>query len=211
MRILLIDTSGPVAGVAAYVDGALLGSKASRLPTGTEAWLSAQLAFFLEQMEHLDRVAVVVGPGAFTGLRVGVAAALGLALARDVAVVPVSSLALRACLVPGEARVLAWLDARKGRVYSGLFDTRGGVPIALGVEADLPPEVAARTDAAVAVGEGAVVYSQVLLDAGHRLASGPDRSPVGSAGALLGVLPALPPSAIGPRYLREPDARPSPV
>lgn len=211
MRILLVDTAGPVVGLAAF-DGDVTRYVASaRVTAGTEVWLEEHLAAALGSLPGLDRVAVTVGPGTFTGIRVGVAAALGLAFARGVEVAPLSSLALRATLAPGEARVLALLDARKGRVYGGWFDTRGPVPVAIADEHDVIVEVAARGEPGVAVGEGASVFADAVRAAGHRLHPASADSPVASGGRLCRSVAGGSPETVGLRYLREPDARPSHV
>lgn len=208
MRSLLVDTAGPVVGVAAWRDGVEVGVASVRQAAGTDGWLAPRLVVLLEALGGLDRVGVSVGPGAFTGVRVGVATALGLALARGVPVVALSSLALRAARVPGEARVLALLDARKGRVYAGWFDTRGPRPVPLGEEGDLLPEQAAAAPPGVVVGEGAVVYATVFAAAGHRPAEDPAASPVAAGQILVDRGEAGPADQVLLRYLRAPDARP---
>ncbi|MEO6967233.1 MAG: tRNA (adenosine(37)-N6)-threonylcarbamoyltransferase complex dimerization subunit type 1 TsaB [Rhodanobacteraceae bacterium] len=71
---------------------------------------------------QLDGIAVGRGPGAFTGVRLGASIAQGLALALDLPVVPVSSLAVLAMQAPrDDAGVLAVIDARMGEVYAGAF------------------------------------------------------------------------------------------
>ncbi|MFZ5476405.1 MAG: tRNA (adenosine(37)-N6)-threonylcarbamoyltransferase complex dimerization subunit type 1 TsaB [Myxococcota bacterium] len=208
LRALVIDCAGPVVGVAGFADGRCVGVYDARIAAGADGWLTPHVASLLGRLGELDRVGVTVGPGAFTGVRVGVASALGLARARGVDGVAVSSLALRACLVSGEARVLAVLDARKGKVYAGLFDTRGAVPVALGPERDVAPEVAFDTDPAVVVGEGAVAYADAVARAGHRPTVDPARSPVAAAWPLLEAGEPVPVELVSLRYLREPDARP---
>jgi tRNA threonylcarbamoyladenosine biosynthesis protein TsaB len=79
----------------------------------------------LRQCE-LDAIAVGRGPGAFTGVRLAIAAAQGIALALDIAVVPVSSLAALAMQAPANgAAILAVIDARMGEVYAGTFRRAG--------------------------------------------------------------------------------------
>ncbi|MDP2315937.1 MAG: tRNA (adenosine(37)-N6)-threonylcarbamoyltransferase complex dimerization subunit type 1 TsaB [Pseudomonadota bacterium] len=211
MRILLVDTAGPVVGLAAFQDDRVAYVASARVTAGTEVWLEANLAAALDALGGLDRVAVTVGPGTFTGIRVGVAAALGLAFARGVGVVSLSSLALRACLAPGEPRVLALLDARKGRVYGGWFDTCGAVPVPLGEELDVTVDIAAQGAPGVAVGEGAAVFSAAVKAAGHRLHADASDSPVAFGATLCRSSEVGSPETVGLRYLREPDARPSHV
>jgi tRNA threonylcarbamoyladenosine biosynthesis protein TsaB len=208
VKALLVDTAGPVVGVAAFEDARIVGAYSCRVVSGADAFLLPRMAELLEVLGGLDRVAVSVGPGAFTGLRVGVAAALGIAFARGVGVAALSSLAVRASAVPGHAHVLSVLDARKGRVYVGTFDTRGPVPVLLDVERDVPPEVAADHPGAVVTGEGAVVHADVFAAAGHRMHDGAAECPVAAGAALVATAPLLDVSAVALRYLREPDARP---
>ena len=84
----------------------------------------------------LDAIAVGRGPGAFTGVRLAISAAQGIALALDVPVVPVSSLAALAMQAPdNDAAILAVFDARMGEVYAGTFQrTDDGLVEAIGVE-----------------------------------------------------------------------------
>lgn len=71
---------------------------------------------------RLDAIAVGRGPGAFTGVRLAVSVAQGLALALDIPVVPVSSLAALAMQAPRNgAAILAAIDARRGEIYAGVF------------------------------------------------------------------------------------------
>lgn len=211
MNLLLVDTAGPVVGLAAFAGDTPVHVASARVASGTEAWLGEHVGTALERLGGLDRVAVTVGPGAFTGIRVGVAAALGVAFARGVPVAPLSSLALRACLAPGEPRVLALLDARKGKVYAGWFDTRGALPVALGPERDCLLTEAVEGEPGVAVGEGAIAFAEGVAAAGHRVLAGGDGSPVRAGAALARAIEARAPEKVGLHYLREPDARPRAV
>ena len=83
----------------------------------------------------LDALAVGRGPGAFTGVRLAVSAAQGIALALGIPVVPVSSLAALAMQAPDDgAGVLAVIDARMGEVYAGLFRRNSESVAAIGEE-----------------------------------------------------------------------------
>ncbi|MCC6594998.1 MAG: tRNA (adenosine(37)-N6)-threonylcarbamoyltransferase complex dimerization subunit type 1 TsaB [Rhodanobacteraceae bacterium] len=114
----------------------------------------------------LDGIAVGRGPGAVTGVRLAIAAAQGMALALDLPVVPVSSLAALAMQAPHDgAAILAVIDARMGEIYAGTF-SRGsqGLVVASGAETvgtaaalDLP-----QAHAWAVVGSGWTSYTQVL-------------------------------------------------
>ncbi len=211
MNLLLLDTAGPVVGLAAFAGERVVHAASARVAQGTEAWLGGEIERALVALGSLHRVAVTVGPGAFTGVRVGVAAALGVAYARRVDVAPLSSLALRATLAPGERRVLALLDARKGRLYGGWFDTRGALPVALDAERDALLAELVEVEPGLAVGEGAVVFAEGVRAAGHLVAANAAESPVALGAALAWGANARSPEKVGLRYLREPDARPRAV
>jgi tRNA threonylcarbamoyladenosine biosynthesis protein TsaB len=211
--ILAVDSSGPVVGLALLRGDHLEGAWCARVVRGAEARLTPASGELL-QGRRPDAIAIANGPGAFTGLRVGVATALGLATAWGCPVVPVSSLQARAALAAGQPRVLALLDARKGRFYGGLFDARPELPIALGPEQDLPIDELLPAEPCLAVGEGAAVARVTLLEAGHGLVRQPDANPAPALARIAAVLLAqghgLPAHSLGIRYLRPPDAVPPP-
>jgi tRNA threonylcarbamoyladenosine biosynthesis protein TsaB len=114
----------------------------------------------------LDAIAVGCGPGAFTGVRLAVSAAQGIAFALGVPVVPVSSLAALALQAPeNDAPILAVIDARMGEIYAGWFRrTPDGLvePIAgetVCTAAELPLASSAPCNV---VGSGWSTYADVL-------------------------------------------------
>ncbi len=204
MTLLAVDTAGPVIGLALLRDGQVR-SWSARVVRGADALLTPALAALLEGVDVLDAVAVSVGPGAFTSLRVGVATALGVALAKGCPVIPVGSLEARAAMV-GPGRVLALLDGRKGRAYAALFQDGERV----GELLDEPPEQVCGVQAPfVATGEGALVFASQVRAAGGAVFERAGDSPV-EALALLArgrLDQAVSPQALRLRYVRDADAQ----
>jgi tRNA threonylcarbamoyladenosine biosynthesis protein TsaB len=154
--------------------------------------------------EAVDRIAVGVGPGGFTGLRLGIATARALAQARDLPLVGVSSLAALSAGVGGDD-VVAVIDARRGEVFAAS-------PGAFGPEALAPGALAARiVPGATAVGDGAVRFRSELERAGAVIPA--EASPLHRVSALqvcrLGAEGSpTDRDALLPDYRREPDAKP---
>ena len=159
----------------------------------------------------LDVIAVGVGPGAFTGLRIGVSTARALADAHDTELRPVSSPAALAATSP-EALCLPLIDAKRGEVFAALFE---GDRVLWPPFAATPDDVAARVAEAgvdpLAVGDGSVRFREVLEAAGVRVA------PTGSGShvvrglsicRLAAAAAPVSPDAVLPDYLRLPDAKP---
>ncbi len=148
MKLLAFETATEACSVAIYVDGAV--RERFELAPRRHAelalpWAEQLLAEAGIAKSQLDAIAVGRGPGAFTGVRLGVALAQGIALALDRPVVPVSTLAALALRAEGE-RILAAIDARMGEVYTGAFARTGDALIALSPEVVLKPELATLPD-----------------------------------------------------------------
>lgn len=213
MRVLAIDTVGPVIGVALVVDGRCE-VRTERIARGAESrlmpWATELCAGAGVVLADLDGVAVSRGPGAFTGLRVGLAAALGVAWAAGCPVWACDSLLPRAQVgrTPGVPLLVA-LDARKSRVYAALYGDDGVVEPA----ADVAPEVAAGWSEGPfeATGEGSAVYADVIGAAGGRVLPDPTDPCVGALAALgaaaIGRGEGVDPATVQPLYLRQPDAK----
>jgi tRNA threonylcarbamoyladenosine biosynthesis protein TsaB len=223
MNVLAIDTClGAVSVAVRWRDGrgemqmrdayeARTAGHAERLmPMTAGVMTAAGLAF-----GGLERIAVTVGPGSFTGVRAGVAAARGLALAAGLPVVGATSLAVmahRADAMLGKARagraLAVAVDARREIVYLQLFPLEPDTPTAVAL---LTPREAAHqigSRPTILVGSGAAPVLAALRAAGDEAEIAfPDLQPHAAALALMasGLTPAKP---LAPLYLRAPDARP---
>ncbi|HWX97534.1 MAG TPA: tRNA (adenosine(37)-N6)-threonylcarbamoyltransferase complex dimerization subunit type 1 TsaB [Solirubrobacteraceae bacterium] len=179
----------------------------------------------------VERVAVGLGPGTFTGLRVGVATARGIAQSLAIELVGVSSslaLATAAARAPGErdapdeGRVLAVIDARRGEVFAAAYRASGRrsvselatpraiAPDQLGSVIALAQEQGAGTGAWLAVGDGAVRYRPQLEAFGVTIPDDFSRLHLVDAGTVceLGMRerPVTAYEQILPDYRRRPDA-----
>ena len=157
MRLLAFETSTEACSVAVYVDGQVHERFEIAPRRHTELalpWAEALLAEAGIARSQLDAIAVGRGPGAFTGVRLAIAVAQGIALALDLPVVPVSTLAALAMRAGGERRVAA-IDARMGEVYLGTFARQadGGL-CALADEVVVAPDLAILPEAGGWIGVG---------------------------------------------------------
>jgi len=127
MRILAIDSSSSTAAVGIGENNKTLISRFTNNGLTHSQTLMPMVAECLDEcgltMKQLDAVAVTVGPGSFTGVRIGISTAKGLAMGADIGVIPVSSLAALAENGAGEETLLCPVfDARCGQVYNALFN-----------------------------------------------------------------------------------------
>ena len=233
MIILAFDTATPATTVAlSGVGDVVFTARHDPLPgerPGHATHLLPLVVRVLERAgvgwEEVDRIAVGVGPGTFTGLRIGIATARALARARDIPLVAVSTLQSLALARPrpgsraipaGLDTALAVLDARRGEVFAaswrideaGEFDRALLLPHALAPEA-LAEIVAPLGAATLAIGDGAIAFREALERSGCFIPE--DDSPLHRVTAtnhcrLADHLEGSAPDEVRPDYLRAPDA-----
>ena len=220
MTLLGLDTSTPAASACVLRDG---GEAFDAAPT--PARLARPPAHATELMpavaevmgragvdwDDLDAIAVGVGPGTFTGLRIGIATARALATAAELPLRRVSSLAALAAGIETPV-ALPLIDARRGEVFAALF--RDGRELWPPFAAS-PDELIARLRqggfSPLAAGDGSLRFRGMLEEAGISVAPQDSTAHVVSARHIcqlgLGARDESP-EAVLPEYLREPDAKP---
>jgi tRNA threonylcarbamoyladenosine biosynthesis protein TsaB len=220
MLILALDTSSKAGSAALVRDDRIVLERAGdparthgeRLPRE----LMSLLADAGADVHDVHRFAVAIGPGSFTGLRIGIATIQGLALAQGRLVVPVSSFEAVASTkfrVTAEATGV-WIDAHRGEVFATLYDADGGVlyePTSLTPDATLDAWAAGLQGRPVRfAGDGAVRYREVLERRLVGSAGIPSEVPpvAGAIGLIASAHPerGVHPHAVVPLYVRRSDA-----
>lgn len=223
MIVLAFDTATPRTVVGLDVPGREVASATHTPQEGEKPGHAAQLLPLADGLlaaagftaADVGRIGVGVGPGTFTGLRIGVATARALAQATgaELAAVPtLAALADAATHRGHDGPVLAVLDARRGETFAQPFT--GATPLAPPA-AVAPDALVALLDAApgawLAVGDGAVRYRDVLPEGLATVPPDDDPAHAVDAAALCRLAAAVPPAArdaLVPEYVRAPDAVP---
>lgn len=211
--ILALDAASAACSVAVWRDGRILASRSRPMTQGhaevlmplvLETLAAAGLGF-----DSLERIAVGVGPGSFTGIRIALAAARGIALAAGLEVVGVDSFsAVAAALDPALRKgrsLLVAIDSRRSEVFGQYYDAAGkprGEPLVL-----VPADLAALRPAGplLIAGDGA----HLLPDIPESVrAAGPGRPEAAAIAGIAAEASNLRPPR--PLYLRAPDVTPAP-
>ncbi|MBV8053897.1 MAG: tRNA (adenosine(37)-N6)-threonylcarbamoyltransferase complex dimerization subunit type 1 TsaB [Deltaproteobacteria bacterium] len=221
--VLGIDTGGPIGSFGIVADGRL-----ATAATRSSPYHGFELPSIVDEvletagacLNDLTAIAVAIGPGSFTGLRVGLSYAKGIAAARKISIVGVSSLdALVLCVgsgLPEGASVYPVIDARKGEVYTGLYrfiagaleKTSGDLVISL---AHL---IAGLADGAVFVGDAMAQQAYSMARANGRWAVLSENAGLYLRGSFVAAIGAAKKArketdviaTLEPLYLRPPDS-----
>ena len=219
MNVLGLDTSTAASAAAVLrSDGQAFAREAAPAEAGGRPTHSAELmprvVAALDEAgldwAALDAVAVGVGPGAFTGLRIGVATARALSAAHGLELRPVSSLAALATGIDADLR-LPLIDAGRGEVFAALYEgnRQRWAPFATTAEA-LAERVRKEEITPLAAGNGSVRWGDVLQAGGVRVVPADQQAHVPSAVAICRLAldaTAEPAETVLPQYLREPDVQ----
>ena len=176
MRILSLETSAKACSAAVTEDGVLLASAFQCSGLTHSRTLMPMVEGMLKNadmtLSSCDAVAVAVGPGSFTGIRIGVAAAKGLAFGADLPVIGVSTLeAMAMGLAWWDGLVICAMDARRQQVYNANFISKVGTLTRLTKDraislSDLVKEVKNDESAKIIVGDGGKLCYNALLEQG---------------------------------------------
>jgi tRNA threonylcarbamoyladenosine biosynthesis protein TsaB len=203
VAVLVIDTCLGACQVGRFQDGRMTAGLSEPMERGHQERLAPMAAEVMAgaSFADLDKIVVTIGPGSFTGLRVGLAFAKGVQLATGAPLAAVGTLEALAASVEGAAAGV--IDARRGLVYVQAFE--GGAAMD---EPDIVPigeavrRLAAMRDLTL-VGPGAHLLAAELPGATIDARPAPDLAVLGRlAGA------AEPVADLRPLYLRAPDAKP---
>ncbi|HEX9023100.1 MAG TPA: tRNA (adenosine(37)-N6)-threonylcarbamoyltransferase complex dimerization subunit type 1 TsaB [Geobacteraceae bacterium] len=220
LKLLTIDTSTSTSSVALTIGERVISEYLLNLEKTLASRLLRAVDAVLRETglaaSDLDGIGVALGPGSFTGLRIGAATAKGLALAAGKPLVGFSSLAMLAMNLPWCAfPVCPMFDAKKKEVYTALYSC-AELPLPVIADCAVSPgdfleKIRGTT---VFVGEGALAYRDLIMDRlGDKalFAPWPAHSPHASQGAVLARDAFnrgehIPAAALAPRYIRASEA-----
>lgn len=226
MRILSFDTATSACSAAVWEDGRIAARRFEPMSRGQSERLMPMVREVLSEagtdFADLDLLAVTTGPGAFTGLRIGLAAARGMALAGDLACFGVTTLDAVAAGVSEherqKANVLVVLDSKRAEVYAQAF--RSDLRPLSEPKALMPADLAALTEngegygeRVLVAGDGAGQAVEALKDKGIEvvLSTAPGVPDAATVAAIAAERwsPDQPAEPLRPLYLRPPDAKAS--
>lgn len=223
MKILGIETSLYAGSVAVSEGNMILGEYYFNTgPSHSEKLLSS-IEWLLSELDidksELSGISVSLGPGSFTSLRIGVAAAKGLCYSLDIPITGISTLELMANNLPfSGSQICPVIDAKRGEVYCAFFKSDGGKVRRITQDMVISAEKLARDikERTVFVGEGALLYSDFLdhiMDGEGFSAYSPEPFNYPRAGvlsvlgaSLLEAGQSQDPYTLSPNYIRKSEA-----
>lgn len=218
MLLLAFETSAKAAGAALFDENKLLAECYQNTGMTHSQTLLVMAEDLLKQIDKtaqdVTHVAVAAGPGSFTGVRIGVAAAKGFAWGRELPCCGVSTLeAMALSLGIFEGTVCACMDARRAQVYNALFSFKNGEISRISQDraisiADLSQELQAIDGPIYLVGDGAELVKRTLADMLNLILPPEHRRHQRATGVGLAALKQIAagmdadPNALTPNYLR---------
>ncbi|HYM03329.1 MAG TPA: tRNA (adenosine(37)-N6)-threonylcarbamoyltransferase complex dimerization subunit type 1 TsaB [Stellaceae bacterium] len=216
MNVLGFDCAGSGCSAAVLRDDKIAARRQKVMARGQAEFLMPMIADVLAEadlpVERLDLIGVTIGPGGFTGLRIGIAAARGLALAGGLPAVGITSFAAVAASVDTEMQadrsLIVALESKRAELYLQVFGADGaargeGALVAPGDVADWLPD-----GGLLLAGDGAARLAAAIADRHPAMAPGlgiPDAADIAKL-AVVAWRSGKRPAPLRPLYLREPDA-----
>lgn len=220
LTLLAMDAAGASCSVALWTDGRVVARRFAAMARGQSERLVPMIGEVMadwgRRFDDLDALAVTTGPGGFTGVRIGLAAARGLALARDLPLIGVTSFEVAAAAATVEERagrqVLAVLDSKRSEAFVQLFDS-GLAPVGAPGACTLTALAATVPGPLVIAGDAAKAAVAALAAAGRddvirAAAAGPADAALLAERAALRDLATAAAAVVQPVYLRAPDVTP---
>lgn len=224
MKILAIETTAIEGSIALMNESHLIAEYRLNVPTRHAERIMVSIDHLLKQsltkLSDLDAIAVSVGPGSFTGLRVGLATAKGLAVGANLPLVLVPTLEAMAASFPHAHPLIApFVDAHKGEVYTALFDAKNEKLQRLQADRAIIPETALEDILLLSeemkrpvlfTGDGTIKYRDLIHEKMRKQACFPPRAFRFSSAAQVAELAferflkgeVTPPDLANPVYLR---------
>ncbi len=172
MKVLALETATMAGSIALVDDEDLIAEVKLNINVAHAERLMPSIDYLLNashlSIKDIDAFAISIGPGSFTGLRIGLSTAKGFSYASKRPLVPVLTLDAFARTLPFCSHLICpMLDARKNEVYTGIYKWEGSqckkiMPETAISPADLLKEI---KDAAVFMGDGAKIYKKLIVDA----------------------------------------------
>ncbi|MFC1594542.1 tRNA (adenosine(37)-N6)-threonylcarbamoyltransferase complex dimerization subunit type 1 TsaB [Candidatus Omnitrophota bacterium] len=170
MKILGIDTSTSTTSLAVSDDGSVIAEYNKQLPRQTSRILIPSMRDALKKancaLETIDAFAVGLGPGSFTGLRIGVSAVKGLSFATEKPIIGISSLDIIAQnMVSTDCFVCPVLDARRNMVYASIYKLANGIQKRISdyMLIDIATLMKKIKQSTIFLGDGAVLYRNDIV------------------------------------------------
>lgn len=222
MKILALETA-TIAGSVAICDDSsgLMGEVRINVKIAHAERLMPSIIWLLEssriQIEEIDAFAISIGPGSFTGLRIGLSTVKGFAFATNKPVVSVPTLDAFARTVPFSAyQICPLLDARKDEVFAGLYKWEDNNIIKIMPERAIRPEELIKeiTEKTVFIGDGITRYGDMIKEMSGDKAIFPPPSIMSPSAATVGEIAfekikqgdLADPVALTPFYIRKSEA-----
>lgn len=215
--ILAFDSASSSCSTAVFIDGKPVAYSAENSgKTHSQTLLPAILSSLKAaetEISDLSEIIVTVGPGSFTGLKIGISTAKGIAFPDDIPCVPISTLEALAYKGFGDGIICATLDARRKMLYCALFLSENGKVTRLTEDGQISAEDAAKAAAEYKkplwlTGDGSEILAAELEKTGADFTVDPDCKVIDARGMLAAAENKEKISSLRllPRYLRKPQA-----